>query len=292
MKASMTIPSINQEQSGIWQSHAKEFEALNLSMIAQLEPGMVSHRFHCLVRQTQSVILDIVPENLSEICRNAILLKELKLPECVYSIVASGLLSDGSLFQVSDQQPQHLPLSKMTKPSSETEVWSMGHRITKSLVSLQRAGWLHCALSPCCLFASESGEIVIGELWWLHDVDGIPLREEEPHLLSSSLPHQQIPYAAPEIFFGDKPGIASDVYSLGMVLLDLLGAEVEQIYLDGSTQPTRAKVQAMFDNIQISVTKDLRELILGMLEQDQSNRHSIVYVAAKFQSVVEPPPIN
>jgi serine/threonine protein kinase len=79
-----------------------------------------------------------------------------------------------------------------------------GRRVVEALSALHRAGFVHGALSPESVLLDDSLQPVIGEF-------GV-------------ISHRE-PFAAPEVCRGEVPTERSDVYSIGRVLLDLLGGE-------------------------------------------------------------------
>jgi serine/threonine protein kinase len=114
----------------------------------------------------------------------------------VHDVASSGdaivtdLLSGGTARDLGD-----LPAGQRLK---------FGRRVVDALASLHKAGFVHGALSPESVLLGEDGEPILGELGTIS---------------------RQKPYAAPEVCKGEVPTTRSDVFSAGLVLLDLLDGD-------------------------------------------------------------------
>ena len=92
-------------------------------------------------------------------------------------------------------------------PISAGEVRIAGQQLAKALEILHQSSILHGDIKPENIFIDDDG-FVLGDLGaaWLR-ADGGPAAGMTP------------PYAAPEVWRGQAPSVASDIYSLGLTLM-------------------------------------------------------------------------
>ncbi len=93
-------------------------------------------------------------------------------------------------------------------PLSPGEVASAGRQLAMALETLHQHSILHGDVKPENVFIDDDGSLVLGDLGsaWLR-ADGGPAAMMTP------------PYAAPEVWLGHAPTVASDIYSLGLTLM-------------------------------------------------------------------------
>jgi len=93
-------------------------------------------------------------------------------------------------------------------PLTPGEVAAAGRQLAVALEALHQHGLLHGDVKPENVFVDDDGTLVLGDLGsaWLW-ADGGPSSAPTPR------------YAAPEVWMGHPPSVASDLFSLGLTLM-------------------------------------------------------------------------
>ncbi|MFV0308917.1 MAG: protein kinase domain-containing protein [Desertimonas sp.] len=128
------------------------------------------------------------------------------LPE----VCDAGVTDGGRAYLVSKLYQRGTLLRRVQRagPLSPGEVEAAGRQLSVALETLHQHGLIHGDVKPENVFVDDDGTLVLGDLGsaWLW-ADGGPSAAPTP------------PYAAPEVWLGHAPSIASDLYSLGLTLM-------------------------------------------------------------------------
>ena len=138
---------------------------------------------------------------------------------------------------------------------SPGEVASAGRQLAMALETLHQHGILHGDVKPENVFIDDDGSMVLGDLGsaWLH-ADGGPAAALTP------------PYAAPEVWLGHAPTVASDIYSLGLTLMFAATARVPM----AGSPPREDEILEAFGS----------DIAIGLLEIDPRRRPRSALAAA------------
>ncbi len=128
------------------------------------------------------------------------------LPE----VLSSGVTEGGQPYLVTKLYERGTLHRRVQRggPLSPGEVASAGRQLAMALETLHQHSILHGDVKPENVFIDDDGSMVLGDLGsaWLR-ADGGPASMMTP------------PYAAPEVWLGHAPTVASDIYSLGLTLM-------------------------------------------------------------------------
>ena len=128
------------------------------------------------------------------------------LPE----VLSSGVTEGGQPYLVTKLYERGTLHRRVQRggPLSPGEVASAGRQLAMALETLHQHSILHGDVKPENVFIDDDGSMVLGDLGsaWLR-ADGGPAAMMTP------------PYAAPEVWLGHAPTVASDIYSLGLTLM-------------------------------------------------------------------------
>jgi serine/threonine protein kinase len=108
---------------------------------------------------------------------------------------------------------------------SAPEFWTYAADLARALRHMHRSEFVHGALSPQCIYDLEDGP-AIGDFWWLHNADQLPLASHASDEITVSIPYATLPFLAPEQLEGEPPLRESDVFSLGAIFYYLLSGSV------------------------------------------------------------------
>jgi serine/threonine protein kinase len=162
-----------------------------------------------------------------------------------------------------------------TNPSAEVRLQS-AHRIASALERIHALGVVHCDIKPDNVFVDDDGLPYIGDF----DVS-MPTADRTRLFSTQTIAHGGTPaYMAPELIRGQSATKASDIYSLGLVILDLFG--------DGTPRAVGAAPV-----VPRSLANALKTLLESMLLADPAARPSASSVvgSAAFRSVLVSAPL-
>jgi hypothetical protein len=162
-----------------------------------------------------------------------------------------------------------------TNPSAEVRLQS-AHRIASALERIHALGVVHCDIKPDNVFVDDDGLPYIGDF----DVS-MPTADRTRLFSTQTIAHGGTPaYMAPELIRGQSATKASDIYSLGLVILDLFG--------DGTPRAVGAAPV-----VPRSLANALKTLLESMLLADPAARPSASSVvgSAAFRGVLVSAPL-
>lgn len=141
-------------------------------------------------------------------------------------------------------------------PLSAVEVGRVGRELAMALESLHQNSIVHGDVKPENVFIDDDGSMILGDLGsaWLR-ADGGPATTITP------------PYAAPEVWLGHAPTVASDLFSLGLTLL-----------FSASGRPPIAGTPPSFDELVEAFGSDV---VAPLLELDPRRRPRTAVAAAR-----------
>lgn len=152
-------------------------------------------------------------------------------------------------------------------PVGVDEMVRIGVQIADALAAAHRAGIVHRDIKPANVMLDEHGRVKVLDFGIARVLAGVTLTQTAMVLGSTA-------YLAPELITGERADAASDIYSLGCVLYELLagrppftGELPAAILHQHNTAPPRA-----LRELNQSVPPGLDMLILRMLAKDPSTR--------------------
>jgi serine/threonine protein kinase/Flp pilus assembly protein TadD len=157
--------------------------------------------------------------------------------------------------------------------------------IKQAAIALQEAhaaGLIHGDLKPDNFVIDTDGKIRLINL-------GLATHYN-PHVVNNVAeidPHGSIAYLAPERFSEQNASAASDVFSLGTILYQMLTGQTPYSQLRGlSLVAAQAQTSSDQWTWPTSISTESRELILGMTDRDQTKRINCQQVQEKCQKLV------
>ncbi|KAK2948211.1 hypothetical protein BLNAU_16830 [Blattamonas nauphoetae] len=108
-----------------------------------------------------------------------------------------------------------------TQKFSEDMLWSILFSCCECLSVLNQLGICHGNLHPSNIFSTPSNNFIIGDFYISTCVIG-PSRKNPHKPLVATDPSLPSTYSAPEIQKGDKPDLASDLYSVGVIIREII----------------------------------------------------------------------
>lgn len=141
-------------------------------------------------------------------------------------------------------------------------------QVAAAMVEAHAAGLIHGDLKPGNLMLEPAGSVRILDFGLARHID--PLATQSGALED---PQGTIAYMAPERLAGRAPGAASDIYSLGVVLYELIAGERPFASLHGMALAS-AHLQSSSDRWQFpaGIERELLQLILAMTARDPAQR--------------------
>jgi Tfp pilus assembly protein PilF/TolB-like protein len=144
----------------------------------------------------------------------------------------------------------------------------LGKQICQGLSEAHRQGVIHRDLKPSNIIVDRSGNVHIMDF-------GIALSRESERLTDPGAVPGTIEYLAPEVLDGKEPGVASDIYSLGVILYELLTGRVP--FRGKSTYQVAAKHMSESPRdpalLNPAIPPALGRLILKCLSKDPARRY-------------------
>lgn len=208
----------------------------------QMTGNILSSRYELIERVGQGVLFDayrardithgraLLIKILKEpYNRNAAILETLKQVCEVRSrlrfpniITFYGLDDDGLQWFMTEEFVKGLDLKTRvlrTAPFTVPIAVEIGIGIAEALTSAHASGVLHGDLRP--------QQIIIGSDWhvWVNEFGFAPLYKLDP-LLAAAHEAKSVYYTAPEVLEGKPASIQSDIYSLGIVLFEMLAGNL------------------------------------------------------------------
>jgi hypothetical protein len=134
----------------------------------------------------------------------------------IVTVYEAGATDDGRLYMVMEFLHGGSLADQLAGrgPFAPTEVVDLGARIAGAVESAHRAGIVHGDLKPENILLSRLGEPKVADFGLAFLADG--------HMSTSGGLTGTIVHAAPEVLSGDRPTVASDIYSLASTLSCLL----------------------------------------------------------------------
>jgi serine/threonine protein kinase len=158
---------------------------------------------------------------------------------------------------------------------------ALGLDIAAALAYLHARGIAHCDIQPSNIVRSADGSAKLIDL-------GVAVEASlpRPHV-PSGRPAGTARYASPEQLRGLALSTATDVYSLGLVLLDVLDSDVS---IDGRRGAASARpvVDIVPPDVPVSLGSQWFWLLTAMLGEDPARRPTAAAVGASVQEIPDP----
>jgi serine/threonine protein kinase len=155
-------------------------------------------------------------------------------------------------------------------PVAPEQLRSVGAGLARALAALHDHGLVHRDVKPGNILITSSGQPKLTDLGIAVELGGLPVTQD-------GMVVGTVPYLSPEQAQGDDVGPASDVYSLGLVLLECLNGHRE---FPGA--PLESAVARLLRDP--AVPPDLPppwpDLLAAMTDRDPTRRPSAAQVAA------------
>jgi serine/threonine protein kinase len=217
--------------------------------------------------------------------REIMLLSTLRHPNIV-NVHDSGttLSADGCRFMVMEYMEAGTLQNRLSGGAlDESIVASVGAQIADALAYLHRRAIAHLDVKPGNLLLSE--ERGVGVTAKLSDFDiaryvGDESADENVILGTAT-------YLSPEQALGEPVATASDIYSLGLVLLEALTGRREY---EGTEQQVAIARLLRDPSIPDALSPEWRELLAAMTARDAASRPTADAVAASLRQILTPAP--
>ncbi|HEX7355061.1 MAG TPA: protein kinase [Mycobacteriales bacterium] len=173
-----------------------------------------------------------------------------------------------------------LALALASGPVAAPRVRAVGREIASALSYLHGRGIVHRDVKPANILFTRDGVAKLTDFGIAHVLGS-------PRLTQTGLLVGTAPYLSPEQVRGEAPSSASDVYSLGLVLLEALTAT--RAYPGTPTESALARLTRP-PQVPADVPSDLGALLTSMLVDDPEARAPAAAVAAQLGATPAPYP--
>ncbi|MCW5251553.1 MULTISPECIES: serine/threonine-protein kinase [unclassified Streptomyces] len=163
---------------------------------------------------------------------------------------------------------------------SAREAARIGLEVLGALEAAHAAGILHRDVKPDNVMLGRYGRVVLTDF-------GIALTEGETNLTDTGGFVGSPEYIAPERVLGQRPGPASDLWSLGVVLY--AATEGVSPFRRSNTPATLQSVLNAVPAPPASAQGPLAEVITGLLEKDPARRPDAARTRALLEAAANPP---
>lgn len=218
-------------------------DRLGMQIDALLGPGLMGHRWSIgLIEQPQSEqpfakvieIVEVTTPLIENKCDHMTSLIGQTSARGLAHIIATEWISDQHFAVVLDLSPKAISLkSVLAHPecrlTSEKDFWAFAGQLFRAITQFQCHGYVHGAIAPASVMI-DFDSLILDGFWWSTN-----LHEQRPYdaclrVAKSSvspavvnfLPEELSEFAAPEVLSGERPTSASDLYSFGAVLKQLI----------------------------------------------------------------------
>ena len=170
---------------------------------------------------------------------------------------------------------------------SELDIAELAYKMARALAVAHEAGFIHRDLKPANVMVNQANDPVILDFGLARRID----RNEDLKVTQTGMAIGSPAYMSPEQVDGDqdKIGIPSDVYSLGVILYELLAGRVP---FEGSMGSVLGQIMSKEPAKPSDFRKDLsvrlENICLKMMAKDPAKRHPSMHaVAADLKEYLE-----
>ena len=196
----------------------------------------------------------------------------------VYNIERIGEYHCLDMEYVSGRSLQHL-LDDRRLPTER--ILFLGAEIARGLSEAHSEGILHRDLKPDNVLMTLSGVPKIGDFGLAKRLNS----DSQQHVLPAGTPH----YMAPELFQGEQPSPATDIYALGVCMFQMLAGRVP--FAQAGMQALIAAVTSHaipnLRTLRPDIPLEMAEVVLQMLERSPKNRpQNGIEAAAMLDAII------
>ncbi|NEA56112.1 serine/threonine protein kinase [Streptomyces sp. SID13666] len=214
-------------------------------------------------------------------CKEAVLLGQLAHPALV-PVYDMGRHEGGAYVVMHLVKGVTLRERLTDGPLSGEHVARLGVRLASALAHVHAAGIIHRDVKPSNILIGPDDAPYLADFGLSRLIDE-PTRAEPGTIVGT------IPYLSPEQVLGKASGPASDIYGLGLVLLEALKGERE--YQGSSPEVGTARLLRP-PEISRCVPEPLASVIEAMTHADPGARPDATRCAQLLQDAADPPPLD
>lgn len=164
----------------------------------------------------------------------------------------------------------HIKNNTSFEPSTAIDICNA---VSSIMNFIHSQGIVHGNLSPSNIMVTQDGHIKITNLW----LEGVNKSKNA------------VRYMAPEVIDGEQPSYASDIYSIGVLLFQLLTGKTPY---DGETaeliaEKHRNEEALLLRAYRPSLSRDLESIILKAMQKSPANRYKTVKALISDLSAVK-----
>lgn len=245
------------------------------------DSGLVGRRYRATRREDPDIhvaidVVDLKAEaSLSRLCEN--LERTATLSDCPYLVNLRDAVSiqDNLFLAVWDLPRSAAPLEKLAAPE---DFWPAAARLVSAVRFLHRRELVHAAISPYTIYSSPEGPL-LGEFWWMHNAEQLPLAPCPSEDVSAFTPAKVLPFLSPEELRGEPPTRDSDLYALGAIFYYLLTGKPPRAIPQDSTGDYRQDLSVMplvpLDEALPDLPEDILAVVERLLVDDPASRLNI-----------------
>ena len=182
------------------------------------------------------------------------------------------------------------PLTKLIAdgPAPPAQVVTITRHVAEGMTAAHRAGIVHGDLKPANIMLLENGVAKILDFGLSRHFAAS--RDGESTIILDDARHGQAAgtpsYMSPETAGGSPPAAASDVFSLGLVIFELLTAK--RAVAGGTVLQSLEEIRTLDgDMLASKVDEPFRSLLRGMLARNPESRFTMIEVGRELGSLSE-----
>jgi serine/threonine-protein kinase len=157
-------------------------------------------------------------------------------------------------------------------PMPPKEALAIMRQLCSALDFVHSQQWIHLDLKPTNLLLSRFGELKISDF-------GMAQKITKKHISFFSFPGGTPAYMAPELLEGGKIDFRTDIYSLGVILHELLEGAKPNSFEHETEKKGKKRLP------ELTVEEDLAELVLRCLKHSPKERPLVQEIMATLEEI-------